>query len=127
MLTTCQPLTKSCYVSAADLNEVLTQYFAGTLDYFTDLSRLWLPPALLNPNNALWGQLDNDDIYGALDGLTSLHKASIEQEYRPSDESYQYLVECFALSNSTLIFYEWRANELRLALENLSEILLKLL
>ncbi|MBD2457979.1 hypothetical protein H6G80_28430 [Nostoc sp. FACHB-87] len=66
-------------------------------------------------------------MYAALDKLSYLHRAVITQEYRPSDEAYQYIVDCYVLTSSTLKVDEWQANELRLALENLSEIILKLL
>ncbi|BBD59491.1 hypothetical protein NIES2109_22780 [Nostoc sp. HK-01] len=121
------PLTKSCFTNGADLNECLIQYFAGTLDYFTDLSRLWLPPALLHPSNTLWGLLDSELMYEAIDKLSYLHRAIITQEYRPSEETQAYINDCYVLTSSNLQLDDWQSNELRLAIYSLSEIVLDLL
>ncbi|ALF55633.1 hypothetical protein ACX27_26775 [Nostoc piscinale CENA21] len=66
-------------------------------------------------------------MYGALDALSYLHRAIIEQLYRPSEESYDYLVGCYALSDLRLSFPDWQSIQTTAALQSLEENILNLL
>lgn len=71
------------YVSLAELEQCLIDYYQGTLDQVPDefLNRLWLPLEQLLPGRPLSSQLDSKTMALALSRLDSEHRLILRSYY----------------------------------------------
>jgi hypothetical protein len=87
---------QTSYIDTADLVEVLTDYFDGSLnDCDKYLSRLYKGLSNLHPSNSLHGQLCENELTQCLWGLPTLERAVLDYKFRKSDRAKIILTHHF--------------------------------
>lgn len=129
-MTTLNANKPNAFCDPGDLDELLDQYYASSLDRCDDLiSRLYLPIHQLHPSNALLGQLSADEVADCLEALPPIQKDSIEYFYKPSADTLCGLLHHFyqICELTSHDFDAWLHTLTTLSVANLGSLLLEAL